>query len=118
MKSIAVSLQTVLPRAAPNFFMSFAWCGQLKNLPDKPGDTAALGSWATALSGYLLQVPGHRIGDARVFTRAQLKTAHEVITLAMFLPFATVYRDQSFKLDYLWAGLCLVGAAYLIFRSR
>jgi uncharacterized protein len=117
MNSIPVSLQTVLLLAASNVFMTFAWYGHLKNLADKPWYTAALISWGIALFEYLLQVPGNRIGYAGGFTLAQLKITQEVITLAVFVPFAVVYMDQPFKLDFVWAGLCMVGAVYFIFRT-
>ena len=117
MNSIPVSLQTVLLLAASNVFMTFAWYGHLKNLADKPWYTAALVSWGIALFEYLLQVPGNRIGYAGGFTLAQLKITQEVITLAVFVPFAVAYMDQPFKLDFVWAGLCMVGAVYFIFRT-
>jgi len=110
-------LQTVLLLAASNVFMTFAWYGHLKNLADKPWYTAALISWGIALFEYLLQVPGNRIGFAGGITLAQLKITKEVITLAVFVPFAFVYMDQPLKLDFLWAGLCLVGAVYFVFRT-
>ncbi len=67
---------------------------------------------------YLLQVPANRIGFQQAgLTLAQLKILQEVITLAVFLPFAMIYMKQPFKLDFVWAGLCLVGAVYFIFRS-
>ena len=110
-------LQTVLLLAASNVFMTFAWYGHLKNLADKPWYTAALISWGIALFEYLLQVPANRIGYAGGFTLAQLKITQEVITLAVFVPFAFVYMDQPLKLDFLWAGLCLVGAVYFVFRT-
>jgi len=116
MSGIPVSLQTVLLLAASNVFMTFAWYGHLKNLADKPWYTAALVSWGIALFEYLLQVPANRIGHAGGFSLAQLKITQEVITLAVFVPFAMVYMDQPFKLDFLWAGLCMVGAVYFIFR--
>ena len=117
MNSIPVSLQTVLLLAASNVFMTFAWYGHLKNLADKPWYTAALISWGIALFEYLLQVPGNRIGYAGGFTLAQLKITQEVITLVVFVPFAMIYMDQPFKLDFVWAGLCMIGAVYFIFRS-
>ena len=110
-------VQTVLLLAASNVFMTFAWYGHLKNLADKPWYTAALISWGIALFEYLLQVPGNRIGFAGGITLAQLKITQEVITLALFVPFAFVYMDQPLKLDFLWAGLCLVGAVYFVFRT-
>jgi uncharacterized protein (DUF486 family) len=117
MNSISVPLQTVLLLAASNVFMTIAWYGHLKNLADKPWYLAAIISWGIALFEYLLQVPANRIGYAGGFTLAQLKITQEVITLAVFVPFAMVYMNQPFKLDYVWAGLCLVGAVYFIFRS-
>ena len=117
MNSIPVSLQTVLLLSASNVFMTFAWYGNLKNLADKPWYAAALVSWGIALFEYLLQVPGNRIGYAGGFTLAQLKITQEVITLAVFVPFAMVYMDQPLKLDFVWAGLCMVGAVFFIFRG-
>jgi len=99
-----------------NIFMTFAWYAHLRNLADKPWYLAAIISWCIALFEYLLQVPANRIG-AQSLSLAQLKIMQEVITLSVFVPFALLYMGQSFKLDYLWAGLCLVGAVYFIFRS-
>lgn len=100
-----------------NLFMTFAWYGHLKNMSGKPWLMAALVSWGIALFEYLLQVPANRIGYAGGYTLAQLKIAQEVLTLAVFVPFAVIYMQQPLKWDYLWAGLCLVGAVYFIFRS-
>ena len=102
---------------ASNVFMTFAWYGHLKNLADKPWYVAALVSWGIALFEYLLQVPANRIGYAGGFTLAQLKIVQEVVTLGVFVPFAMLFMQQPFKLDFVWAGLCLVGAVYFIFRS-
>ena len=99
-----------------NVFMTFAWYAHLKNLNDKPWWIAALASWGIALFEYLLQVPANRIGYT-VFTLAQLKIMQEVITLAVFIPFAVYYMQQPMKLDYLWAALCLMGAVYFMFRG-
>ena len=117
MNGIAIPLQTVLLLVASNVFMTIAWYGHLKNLADKPWYIAAFISWGIALFEYLLQVPANRIGYGGGFTLAQLKITQEVITLAVFVPFAMVYMNQPFKLDYVWAGLCLVGAVYFIFRA-
>jgi uncharacterized protein (DUF486 family) len=117
MNGVAIPLQTVLLLVASNVFMTIAWYGHLKNLADKPWYIAALISWGIALFEYLLQVPANRIGYGGGFTLAQLKITQEVITLAVFVPFAMFYMNQPFKLDYVWAGLCLVGAVYFIFRS-
>jgi uncharacterized protein (DUF486 family) len=110
-------LQTVLLLVASNVFMTFAWYGHLKSLADKPWYVAALISWGIALFEYLLQVPANRIGYQGGFSLAQLKITQEVITLGVFVPFAMIYMQQPFKLDYVWAGLCLVGAVYFIFRG-
>lgn len=117
MNSIPASLQTVLLLCASNVFMTFAWYGHLKNLADKPWYLAALISWGIALFEYLLQVPGNRIGFDAGMTLAQLKITQEVVTLSVFVPFAMVYMNQPFKLDFIWAGLCMVGAVYFIFRG-
>lgn len=100
-----------------NIFMTFAWYGHLKGLADKPWWVAAVLSWGIALFEYLLQVPANRIGYAAGFSLAQLKITQEVITLAVFLPFGVYFMGQPLKLDFLWAGLCLLGAVYFIFRS-
>ena len=97
--------------------MTFAWYGHLKNLADRLWQIAALVSWGITLFEHLLQVLANRIGHAGGFTLAQLKITQEVITLALFVPFAMLFMNQPFKLDYLWAGLCLVGAVYFIFRG-
>jgi uncharacterized protein (DUF486 family) len=111
-------LQTVLLLAASNLFMTFAWYGHLKNLATAPWYVAALVSWGIALAEYLLQVPANRIGFQQAgFSLGQLKIMQEVITLAIFVPFAVLYMKEPLKLDYLWAGLCLVGAVYFMFRN-
>ncbi len=115
--NMAIPLQTVLLLVASNIFMTFAWYGHLKSLAASPWYIAALVSWGIALFEYLLQVPANRIGYGGGFTLAQLKITQEVITLAVFVPFAMFYMKEPFKLDYVWAGLCLVGAVYFIFRS-
>jgi len=117
MTTLPISLQTVGLLAASNVFMTFAWYGHLKSLGDRPWLVAALISWGIALFEYLLQVPANRIGYAGGFSLAQLKIVQEVVTLAVFVPFAMLFMNQPPKLDYVWAGLCLVGAVYFIFRS-
>ena len=97
--------------------MTFAWYGHLRNLNSSPWYIAALVSWGIALFEYLLQVPANRIGYG-AFSVAQLKILQEVITLLVFVPFSVFFMRESIKLDYLWAGCCLLGAVYFIFRSR
>lgn len=99
-----------------NVFMTFAWYGHLKNLNESKWYVAALISWGIALFEYLLQVPANRIGYTAL-SLSQLKIMQEIITLSVFIPFAVFYMRQPLKLDYLWAGLCLLGAVYFIFRS-
>ena len=108
---------TILLLAMSNVFMTFAWYGHLKNMSAKPWIIAALVSWGIALFEYLLQVPANRIGFS-VMSVGQLKILQEVITLAVFVPFAVLYLKEPLKLDYLWAGLCMVGAVYFIFRAQ
>ena len=117
MTSWSVAWQTVGLLVASNLFMTFAWYGHLKHQSNAHWLVAALASWGIALFEYLLQVPANRIGYAGGITLAQLKILQEVITLSVFVPFAVLYMQQPLKLDYLWAGLCLVGAVYFIFRG-
>ncbi|ADV86735.1 hypothetical protein VVMO6_01713 [Vibrio vulnificus MO6-24/O] len=100
-----------------NIFMTFAWYAHLKELNNKPWIIAALVSWGIALFEYLLQVPANRIGYSALNV-GQLKILQEVITLMVFVPFSVFYLREPLKLDYLWAGLCLVGAVYFAFRSK
>ena len=112
----SVVLRTVLLLVASNLFMTFAWYAHLKNLNDRPWIVAALLSWGIALFEYLLQVPANRIGFTRL-DLGQLKVLQEVITLVVFVPFATLYMKQPLRLNYLWAGLCLCAAVWFVFRK-
>jgi hypothetical protein len=109
-------LKTIFLLSISNLFMLFAWYGHLKNLNSKPWIIAAIISWGIALIEYLFQVPANRIGFTQ-FNLAQLKILQEVITLTLFVPFAIIYMQQPIKLDFLWAGLCLIGAVYFMFRG-
>ena len=100
-----------------NVFMTFAWYAHLRELSHKPWLIAALISWAIAFFEYMLQVPGNRIGYT-VLSVGQLKIIQEVITLSVFVPFSLLYLREPLKLDYLWAGLCMVGAVFFMFRSK
>jgi len=113
---MSVVVRTCLLLACSNVFMTFAWYAHLKNLSDRKWYVAALASWGIALFEYLLQVPANRIGYTEL-SLAQLKLLQEVITLGVFVPFALFYMRQPPKLDFLWAGLCLLGAVYFMFRS-
>lgn len=110
-------VSTVALLTLSNVFMTFAWYAHLKELGDKPWIVAALASWGVALLEYLFQVPANRIGFT-VLGLGQLKILQEIITLSVFVPFAVLYMKESLKLDYLWAGVCMVGAAYFMFRGE
>jgi uncharacterized protein (DUF486 family) len=111
-----VLLQSAGLLVLSNIFMTFAWYAHLRDLGARPWYVAALVSWSIALFEYLLQVPANRIGFSAL-SLTQLKIMQEVITLSVFVPFAVLYMRQPVKLDYLWAGLCMLGAVYFAFRS-
>ena len=99
-----------------NCFMTYAWYGHLKNMSGKAWWIAAIVSWCIAFFEYMIQVPANRIGYT-VYTLPQLKIIQEVISLSVFIPFSMLLMNQPFKLNYLWAGLCLLGAVFFIFRG-
>ena len=113
---MSVTVQTVVLLICSNVFMTFAWYAHLKNLHDRPWFIAALLSWGIALFEYLLQVPANRIGYTQL-SLPQLKILQEVITLSVFVPFTVLYMRQNLRWDFLWAGLCLLGAVFFIFRG-
>lgn len=112
MRSIVVTIALL---TVSNVFMTVAWYAHLKNLSSKPWYVAALVSWGVALLEYLVQVPANRIGFTRL-SLAQLKITQEVVTLCVFVPFAVFYMRQPLNLNFLWAGLCLLGAVFFMFR--
>ena len=109
-------VRTVVLLTASNVFMTFAWYAHLRNLSHRPWYIAAIVSWGIALFEYLLQVPANRIGFG-VLQLSQLKILQEVITLTVFVPFAVFYMKQAVSLNFLWAGVCLMGAVYFTFRG-
>lgn len=111
------TIVTIFLLMCSNVFMTFAWYAHLKELSQKPWIIAALISWGIALFEYLLQVPANRIGHT-VMTVGQLKILQEVISISVFVPFALYYLKEPIKLDYLWAGLCLLGAVFFMFREK
>jgi hypothetical protein len=111
-----VLCKTVLFLVISNVFMTFAWYAHLKNLSNRPLYVAILVSWAVAFLEYCFQVPANRAGNT-LFSLPQLKILQEVVTLSVFVPFAIYYMGQPVKLDYLWAGVCMLGAVYFMFRS-
>ena len=112
---MSATLKTVLLLACSNVFMTFAWYAHLRNLRTRPLLIAIAVSWGIAFFEYVLQVPANRIGYGTM-SLSQLKILQEVITLAVFIPFAILYMREPVKQDFLWAGLCLMGAVYFIFR--
>ncbi len=113
---MAVVLKTGFLLVLSNVFMTFAWYAHLRNMNNKAWYVAALASWSIASVEYMLQVPANRIGYTAL-SLPQLKIMQEIITLSVFVPFAVLYMNQPLKLDYLWAGLCMLGAVYFIFRA-
>jgi uncharacterized protein (DUF486 family) len=111
-----IALTTILLLTCSNVFMTFAWYAHLRDLRARPWYVAALVSWSIALFEYLLQVPANRIGYTQL-SLSQLKIIQEVITLSVFVPFSILYMRQPFRLDFVWAGLCLIGAVYFMFRA-
>lgn len=110
-------LVTIVLLCLSNVFMTFAWYGHLRVLAERPWLMVALISWGIALFEYLLQVPANRIGH-QVMSVGQLKILQEVITLSVFVPFSIYFMKEKLTLDYLWAGLCLLGAVFFLFRSK
>ncbi|MGZ3690056.1 MAG: DMT family protein [Pseudobdellovibrio sp.] len=102
--------------AIANIFMTFAWYGHLKNLKEFPLWQVILISWSIAFVEYCFQVPANRLGS-EYFSLPQLKIIQEVITLIIFVGFSFWYMKIPLKLDFLWAGLCMLGAVYFVFRS-
>ncbi|HCS53874.1 DMT family protein [Rubinisphaera sp.] len=113
---LVVLTKTVLLLLLSNIFMTFAWYAHLKELNHKPWLVAVFVSWGIAFFEYLIQVPANRIGYTQL-SLGQLKIIQEVITLAVFIPFALYYMKQPLKWDYLWAACCLAGAVYFVFRK-
>jgi uncharacterized protein (DUF486 family) len=113
---MSVLIRTIVLLGISNVFMTFAWYAHLRNLNDKKWYIAALLSWGLALFEYLFQVPANRIGYSQ-YSLGQLKILQEIITLAVFAPFALFYMHQPLKLNFLWAGLCMIGAVYFMFRG-
>jgi uncharacterized protein len=111
-----IVLKTACLLILSNVFMTFAWYAHLRNLLDRKWYIAAVISWAIAFFEYMIQVPANRIGYTQL-NLGQLKILQEVITLAVFAPFAILYMHQPIKLNFLWAGICLVGAVYFIFKA-
>ena len=109
-------MRTIVLLIASNLFMTFAWYAHLKNLQSRHWLIAVMVSWGIAFFEYLLQVPANRIGFAGAFSLPQLKVTQEVISLLVFVPFAVWYMGVPVKLDFRWAGCCLAGAVYFVFR--
>lgn len=113
---MSVIVKTIILLTFSNVFMTFAWYAHLRNLGSKPWVFAALCSWGIAFFEYMIQVPANRIGYTTL-NIGQLKILQEFITLTVFIPFSLFYMHQPLRLNYLWAGLCLLGAVYFIFKA-
>ncbi|MCQ2344055.1 MAG: DMT family protein [Paludibacteraceae bacterium] len=109
-------IRTVLMLIVSNCLMTYAWYGHLKSMGGKSWFVTALVSWGIAFFEYMIMVPANRIG-ATVYTVPQLKIVQEVISLSVFVPFALFYMGCTWKWDYLWAFVCLLGAVYFMFRG-
>lgn len=109
-------MKTILLLLGSNIFMTFAWYGHLKTLNHKPLYVAILLSWGIAFFEYTLQVPANRIGY-KEFSLGQLKIIQEIITMCVFIVFAYFYMHKPLGLNFLYAGLCMIAAAYFIFRN-
>jgi len=114
--SLSPAAICVLLLAGSNVFMTFAWYGHLRTLADRPWYVAVIASWGIAFFEYVLMVPANRIGFQSL-SLPQLKIVQEVITLSVFVPFSMLVMKQPFKLDFVWAGFCLLGAVYFTFRA-
>jgi hypothetical protein len=114
---MTTAAQTAFLLILSNMFMTYAWYGHLHDMSRRPWYVAAVVSWSVALFEYLLQVPANRIGFSQL-SLPQLKIMQEVITLLVFVPFSILYMNQPVKRDFLWAGLCLLGAVYFVFRDK
>ena len=112
-----IILKTILLLIISNCFMTYAWYGHLRTLGNKPWIIAVLVSWGVAFFEYLVQVPANRIGHDGNLTLAQLKILQEVITLSIFVPFSVIYMKEPLRWNFLWAGLCMVGAVYFMFKK-
>lgn len=110
-------LKTTLLLMLSNTFMTFAWYGLLDKMSARPLLLAILASWGVAFLEYVFMVPANRIGH-QVLTVAQLKMVQEVISLSIFVPFAVLYLREPLNWNYLWAGLCILGAVFFMFRGK
>ncbi|MBU6154905.1 MAG: DMT family protein [Bdellovibrionales bacterium] len=109
-------ISPVLLLILANFFMTFAWYGHLKNLRDRPLLYAILSSWAIAFFEYCVQVPANRLG-AENYSLPQLKIIQEIITMAVFAGFTVFYMKMPVTRNYAYASICMLGAAWFIFRD-
>lgn len=112
-----VILKTVILLILSNCFMTYAWYGHLKNLGSKPIIIAVLISWGIAFFEYLIQVPANRIGHDGHLTLAQLKIMQEIISLSVFVPFSVLFMGEPLRWNFLFAGICMIGAVFFIFKS-
>ncbi|MFM7051272.1 MAG: DMT family protein [Planctomycetota bacterium] len=101
-----------------NIFMTYAWYGHLKDFKAKPLWIAIAASWAVAFLEYCVQVPANRIGYQQAgLSLAQLKVMQEVVTMCVFGVFAVAYMGEKPTMNFLYASLCLVAAAWFMFKD-
>ena len=108
--------KTVALLIVSNIFMTYAWYGHLKDFKAKPLVVVILLSWGVAFLEYCFQVPANRIGS-QILTLSQLKILQEIIALSVFAVFAVLYMKAPLTKNFLYAGLCILGAAYFTYRD-
>jgi len=115
MRAIPIPVLTVGLLILSNVFMTFAWYGHLK-FKTLPLAMAILISWGIALFEYILMVPANRYGYG-YFNAAQLKTIQEVITLTIFMGFATLYLGEPIRWNHAagFGFICL--GAWFVFAD-
>lgn len=113
---MSYAVTTIILLTFSNIFMLCAWYLHLKWLDQKYWLVAALASWGIAFIEYMFHIPANRIG-AQTFTLDQLQIIQIGMSLLMFIPFSLFVMNKPFKMDYLYAALCIGAAAYFIFRK-
>jgi uncharacterized protein (DUF486 family) len=107
-------MPTIALLIGSNFFMTAAWYGHLRYREEALWKVILV-SWGIAFFEYCLQVPANRLGYG-TFSAAQLKTIQEIVTLVVFAVFSTFWLGEALRWNHLAAFVCLVGAAYFMFR--
>ncbi|HHU99022.1 MAG TPA: DMT family protein [Bacteroidales bacterium] len=119
-------LWSILLLIVSNSFMTIAWYGHLRY--QNVSKNALLGllgivlaSWGIALFEYFFQVPANRIGyqgTGGPFSLVELKLIQEVISISVFVLFTLLFfRTETFRLNHLFAFICILGAIYFTFKG-